>query len=163
MQKFPRQYGVELLNIAPIQLGVFTHKGAPELLGYSLQKFIQWRKKNGLPPDKARTFNIIYCADDIEPKDDFRCDLAIEYPYTRPLESPDMHRGEIAGGLYARIIHHGDDESLEPAVRYLYGDWLRDTSYVLRDAPLFFERKTFYPAVPMHQRETHIYLPLQEK
>ncbi len=163
MLKNPSEYTVELITLAPIQLAVLAHKGAPQLLGYSLQKFIQWRKQNGLPPDKARTFNIIYCADDIEPKEDFRCDLAVEYPQTQRLENPQMQRGEIAGGLYARIIHQGEDEGLEPAVRYLYGDWLNANAYELRDTALFFERRTFYPMVPMHERETHIYLPLKDK
>lgn len=163
MLKNPSEYTVELITLAPIQLAVLPHKGAPELMGRSLEKFIQWRKQNGLPPDKARTFNIIYCPVDIEPQEDFRLDLAIEYPHTRPLENPAMQRGEIAGGLYARIIHRGDDGGLEPAVRYLYGDWLGAKPYELRDTPLFFERKTFFPMVPMHERETHIYLPLKDQ
>ena len=59
-----------------------------------------------------------------------------------------MERGTLAGGLCARIIHIGDDDGLEPAVLYLYGPWLNENGYALRDAPLFLERKTFYPAVP---------------
>lgn len=163
MHKYPSDYTVELVTLAPIELAVLPHKGAPQLLGNSLEQFIQWRKHNNLPPNKARTFNIIYCAVDIEPEEDFRMDLAVEYQHTKVLDNPQMQRGGIAGGLYARIIHQGDDEGLEPAVRYLYGDWLSANAYELRDTPLFFERKTFYPMVPMHERETHIYLPLKDQ
>ncbi|HMW49159.1 MAG TPA: helix-turn-helix domain-containing protein [Cellvibrionaceae bacterium] len=156
-------YTVELIQFPTLSLAVLPHRGAPDQLGNSLLNFINWRKQHGLSPDKTRTFNIAYTPLDIEPQTDFRLDLAVELSHQVPLDHPDMERGTIAGGLCARIIHVGDDEGLEPAVLYLYGPWLSGHGYELRDAPLFLERKTFYPAVPMHLRETHIYLPLQEK
>jgi AraC family transcriptional regulator len=163
MQSNTAQYTVELIQFPSLSLAVLPHKGAPDQLGNSLLNFINWRKQKGLSPDKCRTFNIAYTPLDIEPQADFRLDLAVELNHQVPLDHPDMERSTIAGGLCARIIHKGDDQGLEPAVLYLYGPWLNESGYQLRDAPLFLERKTFYPAVPMHQRETHIYLPLQEK
>lgn len=156
-------YRVELIQFPTLSLAVLPHRGAPDQLGNSLLDFINWRKQRGLSPDKTRTFNIAYTPLDIEPQTDFRLDLAIELSHQTPLDHPKMERGTLLGGLCARIIHIGDDEGLEPAVLYLYGPWLNENGYALRDSPLFLERKTFYPAVPLHQRETHIYLPLQEK
>lgn len=156
-------YTVELIQFPTLSLAVLPHRGAPDQLGNSLLEFINWRKQHGFSPDKTRTFNIAYTPLDIEPQTDFRLDLAIELSHQRPLNHPKMERGTLAGGLCARIIHIGDDDGLEPAVLYLYGPWLNENGYALRDAPLFLERRTFYPTVPLHQRETHIYLPLQEK
>jgi AraC family transcriptional regulator len=160
MHTITPKYTVELIQVPTISLAVLPHRGAPEQLGNSLLNFINWRKQQGLSPDKTRTFNIAYTPLDIDPQSDFRLDLAVELSPQLPLDHPDMERGAIAGGLCARIIHLGGDEGLEPAVLYLYGPWLNESAYELRDAPLFLERKTFFPAVPIHQRETHIYLPL---
>ncbi|HEY6530294.1 MAG TPA: GyrI-like domain-containing protein [Cellvibrionaceae bacterium] len=163
MKKNTLHYPVDLVNVPYIPLAVLPHRGAPEQMGNSLSAFIDWRKRRGLPPHKARTFNIVYTPIDIEPKDDFRLDLAVELQHSVALEYDQMQRGEILAGLCARIIYQGDDEGLDLAVDYFYCDWLVANPYELRDAPLFFERITFFPAVAMHERETHIYLPVQEK
>jgi AraC family transcriptional regulator len=163
MQNNTLYYRVELVKVPHIPLAVLPHRGAPEQMGKSLSEFIDWRKRRGFPPHKARTFNIVYTPIDIEPKDDFRLDLAVELAHCIALEHDQMQRGEILAGLCARIIYQGDDEGLGLAVDYLYRDWLPANPYELRDAPLFFERITFFPAVAIHERETHIYLPVLEK
>jgi AraC family transcriptional regulator len=154
-------YKVEIIQFAQLNVAILSHLGAPSGLGQSIQKFIAWRKVRQLPPGRARTFNIIYTPPQIIPAEEFRLDLAVEFALQSAEEG--VQPGIIPGGLCACIAHQGDDTGLEAAVNYLYNQWLpAQTEYTLRDAPLFFERVVFYPDVPAHLAQTHIYLPLQK-
>lgn len=162
MNKSETRYQVDLVKMPEIPLALLQHKGAQQLLGGSIRRFIEWRKENASPPSVSRTFNLIHSDPETTPDEEYQFDLAAEYD--KPVE--DNAQGVIAGkipsGLCARICHQGSDAGLAAAVNYLYREWLTESDYELRDFPLFFERVSFYPDVPEAERITHIYLPLRE-
>ena len=74
-----------------------------------------------------------------------------------------IEAGEIPAGQVARLCITGGDEQLEPALDYLYRDWLPASGENLRDFPLFLERIRFFPDVPAAEAELAIYLPLENR
>lgn len=154
------KYAVEVVELPQLSLAVLEHKGNPHLLGQTIRQFIRWRKENNLPPDKYRTFNLLYNDPNVTPDEEYRFGLAVEYNHA--LTISELVEGKIPAGTYALIRYQGSDSGLGDAVNYLYGEWLANTDFELRDFPPFIERILFYPDVPESQQIMHIYLPLQQ-
>jgi AraC family transcriptional regulator len=154
------KYCVELSELPSIKLAVLEHRGPEYLLGKTIQEFIAWRKQYQLSPANHRTFNLIYEDPASLPEGDFRLHLAVEIKGDYPQDMGRLTMITIPAGVYASIEHRGNDQGLEAAVRYLYQQWLPESTYELRDFPLFFERVKFFPDVAEHQAQTRIYLPL---
>ena len=154
------EYPVEVVELPELSLAVLEHKGDPHLLGQTIRQFINWRKENHLPPDKYRTFNLLYNDPDITPCEEYRFGLAVEYHDSLP-SSSNLIQEKIPAGTYAMLRYQGSDSGLADAVNYLYRDWLANTDFELRDFPPFIERILFYPDVPETQQMMHIYLPLR--
>jgi AraC family transcriptional regulator len=155
------KYPVEVVELPELPLAILEHKGDPHLLGETIRQFIRWRKENNLPPNKYRTFNLLYNDPDITSCEEYRFGLAVEYHDSLPFTSG-LVEGKIPAGTYALIRYQGSDSGLGDAVNYLYRDWLANTDFELRDFPPFIERILFYPDVPETQQMMHIYLPLQQ-
>ncbi len=152
------KYAVDLVELPELSLAVLEHKGDPHLLGKTIRQFIRWRKENNLPPDKYRTFNLLYNDPNVTPDEEYRFGLAVEYNHE--LTTSELVEGRIPAGTYALIRYQGSDSGLGDAVNYLYRDWLPNTDFELRDFPLLFERILFYPNLSEDQQIVHIYLPL---
>ena len=63
-------------------------------------------------------------------------------------------------GRCAVLRHHGSDDRLGEAIRYLYAGWLPGSGEDTRDFPLFMQRLKFFPDVPEAEATTDIFLPL---
>ncbi len=155
------KYAVEVVELPEIRLAILEHKGNPDLLGETIRQFIGWRKENHLPPNKYRTFNLLYNDPETTPPEEYRFGLAVEYKQSLAATSA-LVEGKIPAGSYALIRYQGSDSGLADAVNYLYRDWLVNTDFEPEDFPLLFERILFYPDVPDGQQTVHIYLPLQQ-
>jgi AraC family transcriptional regulator len=163
------QYQVEIVEVPALPLAVMSHRGAPQLLGQTIRHFIAWRRANQLPPDRSRTFNLLYDDPSQVSADEHRFDLACSlahWPADRPLpattaEAPAVFRLTLAAGRCARLRHYGSDDQIGQAVQYLYQQWLAQSGQQLGDFPLFFERVKFFPDVSESEMITDIYLPLR--
>jgi AraC family transcriptional regulator len=51
---------VSIREVAPTRVAIFEHRGDPETLDVTIQRFIAWRKAAGLSPKTSPTFNIWY-------------------------------------------------------------------------------------------------------
>jgi AraC family transcriptional regulator len=153
-------YVIDIIDFPEISLAVYEHKGAPELLGRSIQRFIEWRKAMKLPPTKSRTFNLVYDDPRMVKPEDYRFDLACEYGGDDLRTNTEMVCKTIPAGKCARYRHLGSDDTLSCPIEYMYSGWLDDSDYALRDFPLFFERVSFFPEVPEYEMITDIYLPI---
>lgn len=157
---------VKVVEFPEQTLAVLEHRGSPKTLGNTIRSFIQWRKQNGLPPSKARTFNLLY--DD--PNDvtsnkiasyDYRFDVGCSFDGVVQKNDSGIIQKSITGGKCAMIRHIGSDDAIEQKVAYLYSQWIGESGYALRDFPLFFERVSFFPDVSENEMVTDIYLPIE--
>ncbi|WP_346836554.1 AraC family transcriptional regulator [Microbulbifer sp. SAOS-129_SWC] len=154
---------VEIIEFPGIELAVLEHCGDPATLGASIQRFIEWRRDNGVLPDRSRTFNIAYNDPGTTPAAKFRFDLGVEIRGPLAPNAQGLVAKSIPPGRCARLRHVGGDDTFGASVEYLYRHWLSGSSEELRDFPLFFERVRFYPEVPESERITDIYLPLRSR
>jgi AraC family transcriptional regulator len=152
---------VEIVDFPETLVATMEHRGAPQLIGSTITKFIKWRKENNFPPSKSRTFNLLYNDPNVVATEEYRVDLccAIECKVE-----------EITNGIVNRIIprgkcavirHIGSDDSLNVPINFLYSTWLEESHYELRDFPIFLERVIFFPEVPESEMITDIYLPIK--
>jgi AraC family transcriptional regulator len=153
---------VELVTVDAIPIALMEHKGAPSALGQTIQKFIAWRKQQGLPPQRNATFNLLYDDPELTPADQYRFGLgvAVTEQLTEQLTGQNIVMSEIPAGRCAKYRHIGSDLTLGSAIRTLYQTWLPESGFQLRDFPLYLQRISMYPEVAEHQTITDIYLPL---
>lgn len=152
---------VEIVDFPETSVAVFEHRGDPGLLGETIRRFIDWRKRNRLPPSISATFNILYDdPEDTEPEE-FRFDLCAEMKHEIGNGDPIVKTKSIPAGRCAVLRHVGSDNTLGESIRWLYSDWLPQSGESLRDFPLFLRRVRFFPDVPEHEAISDIYLPLE--
>ncbi|WP_281558329.1 AraC family transcriptional regulator [Thalassomonas sp. RHCl1] len=165
MKQTPGEIAVNIIFFAKRQVAVLEHRGAPELLGHSIAKFISWRKTNNLSPKVSETFNLVYDDPHSCAKQDYRFDLCASVTVgtaNGKIEANEtgVKLKEIPEGRCAVFRHIGPDDSLRAGIEYLYGPWLAQSGEQLRDFPLFFQRVSFFPEVPEQEMITDVFLPL---
>jgi AraC family transcriptional regulator len=153
---------VSVVDFPATPIGLLTHRGDLRRLNESIRRFIDWRKRNGLPPRLSATYNILFDDPEATPTDECRYGLGVAT--TKPIEANDegMAPMTIPAGRCARLRHTGSDDHLEHSVRWLYGQWLPASGLEPRDFPLFLQRVSFYPDVPERDAVTDIFLPLRD-
>ncbi len=136
------------------------HHGSPQLLGNSIQTFIEWGKQNQISPKTSKTFNIIYNDPTTTEREKFHFDICASAQSGVKDNKFGVITKVIPAGRCAVLRHIGTDENLGESVNCLYKQWLPLGGEELRDFPLFFERVSFFPDVPEHEAIADIYLPL---
>ena len=153
---------IEITRIDPTKTATLEHRGSPELLNNSIEKFIEWRKATGLSPvGSSKSFGIAY--DDpatIEPAN-FRFDICGEVQEIVAENDFGIINKNIPGGRCAKIRHIGPYDQMDDKIRYLYSTWLPESGELLRDFPVFFQYMNLSPAVPEQELITDIYLLLE--
>lgn len=156
-----KNFFVEIVEYPETLIAVMEHRGSPHLLGQTIQKFIAWRKANGPPPSKSKTFNLVYDDPNTTAPEDFRFDLACSTNKEVDATQSGIFNKIIPAGKCAFIRHIGSDDALGALVDFLYSEWLQESDYELRDFPVFFHRVSFFPDVPENEMITDVYLPFQ--
>ncbi len=152
---------VQIVEVAPVRVGVLEHRGDPRRLGETLRAFIEWRKRSGLSRERSRTFNLLYADPYETAPEKFRLDLCAAIERDLPDDTLGVYERTIPGGRCARLRHVGSDDRLGESVHYLYGTWLPASGEEPRDFPLYLERVRFFPDVPEHEAVLDLYLPLR--
>jgi len=155
------KFKTEIVDFPETSIATLKHKGSPHLLGSTIQKFIQWRQENKLPPSKHKTFNLVYDDPNNSAPQDYRFDLCCSINHPVDKNKYGVVKKTIQAGKCAVIRHIGSDDSIGVVVNYLYSQWVEESSFTLRDFPLFFERVSFFPEVPENEMITDVYLPIQ--
>jgi len=160
MQKTFIRDDVKIRDVPPTPVAIMEHRGAPAMIGTTIQRFIAWRKKSGLAPRVSATFTVYHDDPRTTPAEAFRMDLCAATD--RPIEPNDegVVSGVIPGGRCAVMRVVGMSDNLEPAALYLYRDWLPGSGEETRDFPLYCQRISFYPDVAEHEAVTDLFLPL---
>lgn len=154
-------FEVALVDFPETLIAAKEHKGPPGQLGDSIQAFIAWRKLNKLPPNKSRTFNLLYDDPDLTPEEEYRFDICCSVQDAVANNSHGIVTKTIPAGLCAKIRHVGSDDALGVVINYLYSTWLANSTFEVRDFPIFLERVNFYPEVSENEVITDIYLPIE--
>lgn len=152
---------VTIREVEPIQVAIMEHRGPQATIGATIQRFIGWRKANGLSPKASDTFNVFHSDPRTTDPSEYRLDLCVATD--RALETSDSNvgLGTIPGGRCAVMRVTGNTDDLEPAALYLYREWLPVSGEEARDFPLYCQRIAFFPEVPEHEAITELFLPIK--
>jgi len=152
---------VSIRDIAPTRVAMFEHRGDPETLEVTIQRFIAWRKAAGLTPKTSPTFNIWHTERRPANPADYRMDLCVGLSADQPIidRGEGVREGEIPGGRCAVLRVTGDTHNLEPAALYLYRDWLPASGEEMRDFPIYCRR--FFLDEPEQGTAAELHLPLK--
>ena len=161
MQKIFSADVVTIRDEPATPVAAMEHRGDPAGIGATIQRFIAWRKANGLNPRAGATYNVFHSDPQTVPATDYRLDMCVATERRVEPNEEGVEAGLIPGGRCAvlRVIGRSDD--LEPAALYLYRDWLPASGERPRDFPLYCQRVSFFPDVPEHEAITDLFLPLE--
>jgi AraC family transcriptional regulator len=152
---------IRIVDFPATRVAALEYRGDPNLIGDSIRRFIDWRKRSALPPRVSATFNIAYDDPEETPPADFRFDLCAATDKEIAANPFGVIGKVIPGGRCAVLRHVGSDDTLPVSVRYLYKEWLPNSDEEPRDFPLYFQRVSFFPDVPEHEAITDVFLPLR--
>jgi len=152
---------VTIQEVSPIPVAIMEHRGPPAKVGETIQRFIAWRKANGLSPRTSETFNVFHCDPRTTDPSDYRLDLCAGTERTFDADDQGVVSGIIPGGRCAVLRIVGNTDDLESAALYLYRDWLPKSGEEARDFPLYCQRVSFFPEVPEHEAVADLFLPLK--
>ena len=152
---------VTIREVAPTRVAMFEHRGDPETLDVTIQKFIAWRKAAGMSPKTNPTFNIWHTERRPVNPADYRMELCVGVDADQFIDPADemVREGHIPGGRCAVLRVTGETHNLEPAALYLYRDWLPASGEEMRDFPIYCER--FFLDDPELGTAAELHLPLK--
>jgi AraC family transcriptional regulator len=152
---------VTIREVAPTRVAMFEHRGDPETLDATIQRFIAWRKDAGLSPRTSSTFNIWHSERRPANPAEYSMDLCVGVAADQPIDAADgtVKAGEIPGGRCAVLRVTGDTHNLEPAALYLYREWLPASGEEMRDFPIYCQR--FFLDEPAQGTAAELFLPLK--
>lgn len=152
---------VTIRDVAPTRVAIFEHRGDPDTIDATIQRFIAWRKSAGLSPRTNPTFNIWYSERRPANPADYSMDLCVGLAADDGIDPGDesVRIGEIPGGRCAVLRVAGDTHNLEPAALYLYRDWLPASGEEARDFPIYCQR--FFLDQPEQGTAAELFLPLK--
>jgi AraC family transcriptional regulator len=151
---------VEIVNFPGVRVAALEHHGAPERVGDSVRKFIEWRKKTGLVPRVSATFNVSACDPETTAPEAYQLDLCAATDGEIIDHGYGIVEKRIPAGRCAKLRHTGTEDLLRQSVHFLYLTWLPKSGEEPREFPLFLQRVKFFPDVPEHEAIVDIYLPL---
>ena len=152
---------VTIIDFMETRIAVMEHRGDPRLIGNSIRRFIEWRRRNHLPPSASATFNILYDDPAEVPPEKFHIDLCAAVD--REMNDPGygIVSGTIPAGRCAVLHHIGSDDTLGNSIRQLCNQWLPISGETRRNFPIFLQRVRFFPEVPETEAVTDIFLPIE--
>ena len=147
---------VEIIIFNETNIAGLRHRGSPNALYETIEKFIAWRIKNHLPPQKYATFNIFH-----NPLEKSEYDFEVGCEYNENIKLDDSFAKTTIPCLKcATITYVGDPDDIGIPATQLY-KWVVDNGYEPNDYPLFCNRLSFPPFVEPNEAETIIYLPIK--
>lgn len=161
MQKTFMTDDVTIRDVPATQVAIMQHRGSPETLPATIQRFIAWRRARGLHPSAHPTFTVWRSERRPERSTDYSIDLCVGIDRPVAADGEGIMAGEIPGGRCAVLRAVGYTDNLEPAALYLYRDWLPASGEETRDFPLYCQRLSFFPEVPEHETVAELFLPLK--
>jgi AraC family transcriptional regulator len=150
---------MEIKELPPMRVVFLRHVGPYDQVGGTWGRLMSWAGPRGLLGPGTRMIGMVHDDPDVTPPDKVRYDAAVTVD--RPVQ-PEREIGflEIPGGKYAVFTHRGPYNDLGRSYQQIYGGWLPNSGYELRESPAFEQ----YMNSPMNTRPedlvTLIHVPL---
>jgi AraC family transcriptional regulator len=161
----PPTYGdvpvVEVKDLTPIRVAFLRHVGPYNQVGATWSRLMTWVGTRGLFGPNIKLLGIVYDDPDVTPADKIRYEAAVT---VGSLVQPEGEFGvmDLTGGTYAVATYKGPYEDLGKTYQRIYGGWLPQSGYNLRDVPAFEQ----YLNSPLNTKPedlvTLIHVPLGE-
>ncbi|KAB7761991.1 AraC family transcriptional regulator [Xanthomonas maliensis] len=150
---------VRIVEFPETNVAAIEHHGPPALEYETSKRLIQWRVRNGVSPQQARTFGIHYTDPTRVAPSEHRVDFCVSY------EGPVAPNEE---GVVAKVIprlrcavaRHLGSRRRNTTAEYLGRVWLPGGGEVAGAFPMFFHYVNVGPNVQEHEMITDVYLPL---
>lgn len=152
---------VTIRDVPTTKVAIMEHRGSPETLRATIQRFIAWRRAAGLHPSTSPTFNVWRSERRPAQPADYSVDLCVGTDQPIVADGEAIKAGEIPSGRCAVLRVTGYTDNLEPAALFLYRDWLPASGEEARDFPIYCQRLSFFPDVPEHETVAELFLPLK--
>lgn len=152
---------VTICTVDATRIAIMEHRGSPQTIGATIQRFIAWRKEHHLPPHRHATFNLFHDDPRTTPGNAFRLDLCVETNGHFEDAAQRVRMGEIPPGRRAVLRITGQPHDLEPAALFLYRDWLPASGEEAADFPLYCQRYGLGAPVPGEGEYVDLFLPLR--
>ena len=95
---------VNIIDFPSIPVAMLPHRCSPELLNYSVAKFIMWRKETGLSPvNQSQTFGVAWDDPATTAPEAFRFDICGSVSEPIPDNRYGVSNGELTGLLPAML------------------------------------------------------------
>jgi len=158
---------VRLVTVEPFKVIATRHVGPPLELFRAYGALFEWAQNHGLAESLRGIYGVALDDPLSVPERDCRFDCCFDFGASADAgqhagQNVDLRNLVLGGGLYAVTRHTGPYEGLEDKSDYLYGAWLPESGYALRDANGFNHYLQDPDALPPEQWETDIYLPVCE-
>ncbi len=152
---------VQFVNFPKTKVAALEHHGSPALENESINKFIEWRKENKLPPsDIHRSYGIHYNDPNTTLPADYRVDLCVSIEHEVAENDYGIITKTIPSLRCAKVRYIGSRENMTTA-RDLYKTWLPNSGEKLADFPIFFHYVNVGPQIKESDMITDVYLPIQ--
>ncbi len=153
---------VKIIDFPETPVARLEHRGAPDLVLQTAEKFIAWRKESKLSPvNSSATYGIAFDDPMTTKPEDFRFDFCGSEDRDIPENDQGVKASVIPGGRCAMFRHLGPHRLMDDKIRKLYKEWLPQSGEELRDFPCFFHYINLISQVEEHELITDIYLPLR--
>ena len=130
---------VNIIDFPSIPVAMLPHRCSPELLNYSVAKFIMWRKETGLSPvNQSQTFGVAWDDPATTAPEAFRFDICGSVSEPIPDNRYGVSNGELTGGRYAVARHVGELDDISHTIWGIIRHWLPASGEKMRKAPILF-------------------------
>jgi len=150
---------VEVKELPPMRIVFLRHVGLYAEVSATWGRLMRWAGMRGLLGPGMMLIGMVHDDPDVTPGDKIRYDAAVTV--NRPVQ-PEGEFGvmELAGGRYAVVLHHGPYEELGKTYQRIYGGWLPQSGYQVRDAPAFEQYVNSPQSAKPEDLLTFIHIPI---
>ncbi len=151
---------VEIVQFPETRLAVVEHRGSPEFEQQTIQRLIQWRKANQVPPSaEHRTYGLHYNDFRHIDPNDYRLDVGVSVGEAVELNPFGVINKVIPASRCAKARHLGSRERVL-AAEYLYDQWLPNSGEEYSNQPIIFHYVNIGTDLRPEDMITDVYLPL---
>ncbi len=162
MQIIFDQNDVTVRDVSSTPVAMMEHRGDRAMLPDTFERFRAWGKAAGLSPETSPTFMVFRSEREPAVPADYSMDICVGTDQPVAAGDAQMKAGVIPGGRCAVLRYPGNTNNLEPAVLYLYRDWLPASGEEAGDFPIYCRRRlALIPEVPAHEVVVELFLPLK--
>lgn len=154
---------ITIRDVPPIPVALLAHRGDRAKLPQTFESFRAWSKAHGLGPETGRSSFMVFRSER-EPADAEQYSMDICVATDQPIGPGDapLQPAIVPGGRCAILRYPGQTNNLEPALQFMYRDWLPQSGEEARDFPAYVERKLVpITGTQAHEVVVELHLPLK--